>query len=550
MNKLNLITPPPAYRLKDDEKRSPAFAGGEVISRFVSCRQLFVSGFFFVFALIFGLTCFSHAQILPFENKAKYEKMLEEKIDAVLIKILGPGQAKIVVDATLDFTRTEKFKVRPDIDANEKEAFKWQGIGGKGVRNDYLLPGFPTLDAASTENKSYDKQFLYPSTFVKKLDITVMLNKNVSDEDAANIRIIVSRLLMVDIERGDSLSIVKASFAPFWETIWYTPAALSMVLKYVILTIMGIIAMVVVSIGFLRLAGAMSTMAKVQQSHQITMDLGKGGKPPTGEDGEELGALPEIGGKSEEYAGEEELDADDENKRIIFNVRHDQVIFLVNMMIKEDPSNVALILTHLAPNIRADFLKKLPSKFASEIIANMSKVRFVEPDTILVLKEEVEKRLSGAVGGVARVIETLEGVSLKTKKEMIEELHKEHPDIAVQVKKNVLLVEDLALCSDKDLSTIISKIKTEEWATAMWDIVDPLRQRIREQMADKTWQMIEQSMSYGSPSPERINQSLEKIIETVFTLIKEGHVLNPLETENQMITNDIGERAGSVEQSA
>lgn len=510
------------------------------IRRLFFCRRFFIVVFFFVFALISILTCFSRAQVLPFENKAKYEKMLEEKIDEVLIKILGPNQAKVVVDATLDFTRTEKFKVNANT-ASKNDLFKWQNVGGENVSSDYLLPGFPSMDSEISRDQSYDKQLLYPSTFVKKLDVTVMLNEKMEDKEIANIRIVVARLLMIDAKRGDSLSIVRASFAPLWRTIWYTPAAITMVLKYVVLTFMGIIAMIVVSIGFLRLAGAMSAMAKVQQSHQITMDLGKGANPAGGMDSGDLTALPKnIEGKHEEDASENESDANKANKQIVFNVRHDQVIFLVNMMIKEDPANVALIVTHLQPNIRAEFFRKLPSKFASEIMANMSKVRFIEPDTILVLKEEIEKRLSGAVGGVSKVIEALEGISLKSKKEMIEELRKNHPAIAAQVRKKVFLIEDLQLFSDKDLSLIISKIKVEEWAAAMWDILEPLKKKIREQMADKTWQMIEQSMSYGSPSPERINQSMEKIIETVFKLIKEGIISNPLENENQMITNDKG----------
>ena len=61
-------------------------------------------------------------------------------------------------------------------------------------------------------------------------------------------------------------------------------------------------------------------------------------------------------------------------------------------------------------------------------------------------------------------------------------------------------------------------------------------------MADKTWQMIEQSMSYGSPSSERIDQSMEKIIEIAFNLIEEGLISNPLENENKMITDESTER--------
>ena len=484
---------------------------------------------FFVFALISILITSSYAQTLPFYNKAKYEKMLEQKVDKVLVRILGPNQAQVLIDATLDFTRTEKFKLNQNAPLpKEKDMFKWKNAGGEKIKSDYLLPGFPSFNLTTGENKSYDKEFLYPSSFVKKLDVTVMINEKVADKELANLRIVVARVLMIDANRGDSFSIIKASFAPFWQTIWYTPDTISMVLKYVVLTFMGIIAMIVVAIGFLKLAGAMSSMAKVQQNHQITMEMGKGDTSVEGV-GSDFIALPNTKEKYGEYSNELEFQGHDEsNQRVIINVRHDQVSFLVNMMIKEDPANVALILMHLQPSIKSEFLKNLSPKFVSEIMASMSKVRFIEPDTILTLKEEIEKRISGAVGGVSKIIETLNGVDLKRKKEVLEELNKSNSDIAVQVKKKVLLIEDLLLFTDKDLSLIISKIKSEDWASAMWDILEPLKKRIRGQMADKTWQMIEQSMSYGSPSPERIDQSMEKIMTTIVKLIQEGLIVNPL----------------------
>jgi len=190
---------------------------------------------------------------LPFYNKAKYEKMLEQKVDKVLVRILGPNQAQVLIDATLDFTRTEKFKLNQNAPLpKEKDMFKWKNAGGEKIKSDYLLPGFPSFNLTTGENKSYDKEFLYPSSFVKKLDVTVMINEKVADKELANLRIVVARVLMIDANRGDSLSIIKASFAPFWQTIWYTPDTISMVLKYVVLTFMGIIAMIVVAIGFFK----------------------------------------------------------------------------------------------------------------------------------------------------------------------------------------------------------------------------------------------------------------------------------------------------------
>ncbi len=461
------------------------------------------------------------AQTLPFEDKAKYEKILEQKADEVLVKILGPNQAKVIVETTMDFSRTEKLEVSSKVAPDTDNSFK-----------DYLVPGFPAFGSTGTENKSYSREMLSPSAFVKKMSVSVILNRAIPDQEAANIRNVVSEILMLDVKRGDQLMVIKASFAPVWRTIWYTPEAISMVLKYVMLSLMGIIAMIVVAVGFLKLAGAMSTMAKVQQSHQITMELGKNGAPG----GIEAG-LPAPGGPAAGMQAAEGEDAPREAGKTVFNIRLEQVPFLVSMMAGEDPANVALVAGHLVQEVQSEFLKKLPPAFASEVILNMSKIRFVEPEVITTLKDELERRLSGAVGGIEGTLNAIERVNLRAKRGMLAELGQKHPELAAEVRSRILLPDDLALLAEKDLSLMVSAVKIEEWSSALFELPEAVRQKIRSQMAEKTWQMIEQSMSYGTPSAEKTEGAMERIMRKMAELIKEGRIKNPL-AGARMITND------------
>lgn len=453
------------------------------------------------------------AQTLPFEDKAKYEKILEQKVDEVLVKILGPNQAKVIVEASMDFSRTEKLEVSSKVSPDTDNAFK-----------DYLVPGFPAFGSAGTENKSYSREMLSPSAFVKKMTVSVILSRAIPDQEAANIRSVVSEILMLDVKRGDQLSVIRASFAPIWRTIWYTPEAISMVLKYVMLSLMGIIAMIVVAVGFLKLAGAMSTMAKAQQSHQITMELGKNVEPAgTG------AGLPALSGPgtATQAAGGEEAHREEEGK-VVFNIRLEQVPFLLNMMVSEDPANVALVAGHLPEEVRSEFLKKLPPAFASDVIINMSKIRFIEPEVITTLKDELERRLSGAVGGIDGVLSAIESVNLRAKRGMLAELEQKHPELASEVRKHILMPDDLALLAEKDLSLMVGAFKVEEWSSALFELPEAVRQKIKGQMAEKTWQMVEQSMSYGTPSAEKMEEAVEHIMAKAAEMIKEGRIANPL----------------------
>ncbi|OGR81792.1 MAG: hypothetical protein A2X32_09935 [Elusimicrobia bacterium GWC2_64_44] len=474
------------------------------------------------------------AQSLPFEDKAKYERALEQKVDEVLVRLLGPNQAKVVVEATMDFSRTEKMDVTSAVSQDKNNPFKWQGAGGDAQSGDYLMPGFPAYGTGGTENKSYNRQMQYPSAIVKKMSVSIIVNRDLPELDAENIRKVVSEMLMLDVKRGDQMSVIKAPFAPLWRTIWYTPEAISMVLKYVMLTLIAVIAMVVVAVGFLKLAGAMSTMAKVQQSHQITMELGKNGAPGMPDAGQP--ALAATGGGAQPEGGG--TVSRDESGGVVFDIRLDQVPFLVNMMVSEDPANVALVAGHLQQDVRGEFIKRLPASFASDVIINMAKIRFIEPDVIITLKDELERRLSGAVGGIEGALSVIENVNLRAKRGMLDELTKKHPELAAEVRKSILLPDDIGMFSDRDLSFLVTSIKAEEWASALFDLPSDVKEKIKGQMAEKTWQMVEQSMSYGAPSPEKTEEALERIMRVMAELIQEGKILKPSDTRKFMLSSE------------
>jgi len=478
------------------------------------------------------------AQTTPLDEKARYERSLEQKVDEVLLKMIGPSQAKVVVEASMDFTRTEKVDMTSRLGAaGEKDgAFKWDaGSTENQMTAEYLLPGFPNMasDSKKPENTTYQKQMIFPATFLKKLVVTVILNKELSDSDAQSVRSVVSEVLALDQKRGDDLVIIRAPFAPFWRTIWYTPEAMGMIFKYGVLAIMGIIALIVVAVGFLKLAAAMNTMAKSQQSHQITMDVGKELSGMSGGGG---GAGELKVGMSGEMVTGEKRESDSpaeggEQEKVVFSVRPDQVVFLVHLMAHEDPANVALVANHLAPEVRSEFLRLLPAEVSSEVLSHMAKVRFIEPDVVNTIKEELERRLNGTVGGVQQVIEVVEKVNLRAKMDILEKLFQKDPETASLVRKKVLLPEDMRRLSERDMSLLVSDFKIETLASALWELPRELKEIIRKQMAVKTWQMVEQTMKYGAPSKESSEQAVEELVGLAVKLIKEGRIANPLEGE-------------------
>ena len=477
-----------------------------------------------------GLAPACRAQTLPIEDKNKYDKSLEEKAESVVLKILGPNKAKVVVDATLDFTRIDRLELvsgkgkEGDEKGQNPALFAWQQLSQSSGPSEFL-PGIPIAGPTgmgSGPPQSYERKSGFAPSFVKRLAVTIIFDKSVPVEQQDTIRTILTELLEIDPER-DSLNVVTAQFAPLWKTIWYSPDSFSMILRYLLLTLMALITLGVVAFCFIKLANAMEAMANAQTDYG--MDLNSEDKG--GMEGAEQALLDEEK-KKEEEAELAELKKE-EAPEVIIEVKENQVQILLNMIKGEGAENIALVLTHLTEERRKQILSKLPRDIEAQVLVWFSEVKFIEPEIIEAIKEEIERRLSQAVGGMERVFEIIDAADPPTKKEILEALKISNPELAHLVRSRVLFIEDLVRLGASDWALLMGRIRLEDWAVALKDAPSELRTILRSNMMPKTWAILEQTMASVAFAQERVAEAHGTILGEVWKMIQSGLITNPLD---------------------
>jgi hypothetical protein len=475
-------------------------------------------------SILIGVSEFLNSQEEVLSNKAQYENFLANKVENAITKILGPSQVKVLVDITMDYNKIEKVEYEKTKKNNENFiAAKEAGdISGK----DYLMPGFeiPKVESSANEPRSYTKQLIIPSNLIKKIKVNLIVNEKLDESIVKNITSMTKEILNLNEKRGDEIVVLKSFFAPMWKTIWYDPNSLNFIMKYIILSIVGIISLLIVAMGFLKLASAMNTMAKVQQSHQITMDVGGGG--PQGPPGIGLDITRPLLASKEKTVSEQTPEESYLSEKIYFDIKPHQIDALVNLMIKEDPSNVAIIVDHLRDDIRAEFLKRLPQDFASDIILSLAQMRFIDRDTIMQIKEELETRLSGAVGGVNTALKLIENLSWIEKSRYLKNIEAKHPEIYREIRRHFVLLEDIKYLDDKDMSILISQTSIDDWANVFGIIDDEFKERLKGEFSQTALKIIEEK-SKDVINAERIEKSTSNIMTVVDNLIKEGRIKKP-----------------------
>ena len=472
-------------------------------------------------AFLAGLGAPVRAQnTLPLEDKAKFERALEQKAESVLLSILGPSRYRVVVEASLDFTRIEKFDVKTGgaVDKDANSVFMWQNIGTESAGSQELLPGIPSPESQAPgfgQTKSYERQQSFPTNFVKRLTVTIVLDRSVTVQEGDEISRIIRDILEVQPDRGDALTVVRAPFAPAWKTIWYQPEAMSILFKYGLIALMTLTTLIVVAACFLKLAEAMDSMAQAQ-AHQLQMDFGPNEEKKEGEEGEE-------GEKKEGEAAAVEAPP----AKIAFNVGLHQIDTLLEILRGQDAENLALIAAHLKPEVKKAFLMRLPPRAYSEVLLNMGSIRFVEPDMVQTVKDELERRLDSAVGGRKDLLDLIEESDMKAKRELLNLLEGRDPELYALVRSRVLLFEDVAFLDARDWSMVMGTVSLEQWSAALHEGEERVREGLRAQMLPKTWAILEQMISGTRPTATAIGKAQEQIAGSVLKLVAQGKIQNP-----------------------
>ncbi|MBI2362433.1 MAG: hypothetical protein HYV15_03500, partial [Elusimicrobia bacterium] len=460
-------------------------------------------------------------QTIPLEEKAKFERALEAKAESVLISILGPSRSRVIVNAALDFTRIEKFDVKSggSADKDAKSLFLWQNIGTDAAGSEDLLPGIPSPESQMPgfgQTKTYERQQSFPTSFVKRLAVTVVVDDSVTPEERDRIGRILPDILGLDRTRDDVLDIAPAKFAPAWKTIWYQPEAMGLLFKYGLIALMTLITLVVVAACFLKLAEAMDSMAQAQ-AHQLQMDFG-GEEKKEGEEGAE--------GEKKEGA---EAAAEAAPAKEAFKVGLHQIDTLLEILRGQDAENVALIAAHLKPEVRKAFLGRLPTRLYSEVLLNMGAIRFIEPDVVQTVKDELERRLDSAVGGRKDLLDLIDQSDMKAKRELLAMLEMRDAELYALVRARVLLFEDVAFLDQRDWSIVMGQVTLEQWSAALHEGEERVRTSLKAQMLPKTWAILEQMIAATRPTPRAVEAAQEQIAAAVLKLVAQGRVQSPAE---------------------
>ncbi|MEK6542890.1 MAG: FliG C-terminal domain-containing protein, partial [Elusimicrobiota bacterium] len=198
---------------------------------------------------------------------------------------------------------------------------------------------------------------------------------------------------------------------------------------------------------------------------------------------------------------------------------------------KEDPAHIALVVAKLPEDTKSAFLSRLPLDRMGQVLASLSNPQYVEPEVMQRLKDELEKRILGVVGGEEETVRVLDATSLSIRLKMLKTLERQNAELYRNIRKRVLVFEDLLYYTEQELNVLLSKIPIQDLTIAIADTLTPLnlKEKIMRSLPKRTAQTLNELLSMtGKPPEDKVLSAQDKILKAAQKLIAESGLRHPL----------------------
>jgi len=206
------------------------------------------------------------------------------------------------------------------------------------------------------------------------------------------------------------------------------------------------------------------------------------------------------------------------------------------------PQTIALIVSHMKPNLGAAIVSGLPPEKQYAVIQSIATIQPTNPDVMEKIKKDFENWLScimnqelECVDGLCYVAKMLRHLTacpniMKNLKQnspkLFDVLCRLLPDGFVD--KQMFVFEDIAKLHDVDVLSILRNTEVDLWKCVLRGASDDLKEKIFKNMSKRAAKILQEDMEcFGTPEPSDIAQGQQKIVDICLLLYDAGEVTLP-----------------------
>jgi flagellar motor switch protein FliG len=205
---------------------------------------------------------------------------------------------------------------------------------------------------------------------------------------------------------------------------------------------------------------------------------------------------------------------------------------LANVLFREHPQTIALILSHLNPWQAASLMSALPANRRAQLAMRMATLEEISPDVIGKIAQVIGEKLEGlgdlsrqSYGGLRVVAEMLNRLDAKLRHEILEEIGQQDGGLLNNIRDLMFVFEDLLSIDRNGMKLITAGVDPRVLAIALKGSSEKLRNHFAQSMSATGAQMLlEDIESTGPVKLKEVEAAQQEILTFARSLEAKGSI--------------------------
>ncbi|MBU2572878.1 MAG: IPT/TIG domain-containing protein [Elusimicrobia bacterium] len=381
-------------------------------------------GLFFLYCGARAADSSTHSSL---EAKLALESSLEKRVQLVLSEALGTSDIIVIISADMQ----EESRKKPALD---------------------FLPGIPQKEKVGEASLSTSL------TMVKKISATLILDRNLPEEDVKLAKKLASGLLGLPAEREDLISVEKMNFrktTPFSAADLLVPPNLWNVVWVALIALLGL---VTVRTFFNPLSGATKNLVSII-GEKLSAQSSESGRPA--EAPLPAALSPEAPSAKKETSGGEQG-----KKTPFWFITGENTASLAFILRTKSVEEITIVLSYVPKAVSAGLIEALYPR-SVEALAGLPKVTLMPEAAVKTLEAELFSALDYVVGSEDKTMEIIEQLPETMQEKAVTTLAAQNPAFSRKVSDAIVRFNDIKYLEPMHAQMLARRLPMKNLAMAM-----------------------------------------------------------------------------------
>ncbi len=204
---------------------------------------------------------------------------------------------------------------------------------------------------------------------------------------------------------------------------------------------------------------------------------------------------------------------------------------IANLLAREHPQTIAIIIAYLEPNQAAEVLGKLPEHIKIDVALRIASLDQISPSILGELEDVLQTQLQSytrgrKIGGIKTVAEILNQLDRASEDLILKNIEEKDQILADEIRKLMFTFDDLIVIDDRGIQMILKEITTDDLALSLKMATDELKSKIFKNMSQRAVQILKEEIeSKGAVRLSDVEKAQMNIVRVARRLEEEGKIV-------------------------